>query len=137
MDKEFIPYQEAIELKELGFDDPCFTHYLNSVLLTNSLVVDKREINSYFDQIRVAAPLYQQAFRWFRKNYRLHSEITVGVKGFTFLWRPYYDTNGKNPNNSVFDIESFKGQFVFFESFEEAELACLKELIKITKNKLD
>ena len=29
MEKEFIPYQEALLLKELGFDEPCFTHYFS------------------------------------------------------------------------------------------------------------
>ena len=24
MEKEFIPYEQALELKELGFDRPCF-----------------------------------------------------------------------------------------------------------------
>ena len=28
MNKEFIPYEQALALKELGFDEPCFGHYL-------------------------------------------------------------------------------------------------------------
>ena len=27
MDKEFIPYEQALALKELGFDEPCFATY--------------------------------------------------------------------------------------------------------------
>ncbi len=27
MNKEFIPYEQALELKELGFDEPCFGCY--------------------------------------------------------------------------------------------------------------
>jgi hypothetical protein len=27
MEKEFTPHQEALELKELGFDEPCFGYY--------------------------------------------------------------------------------------------------------------
>ena len=27
MDKEFIPYEQALALKELGFDEPCFRWY--------------------------------------------------------------------------------------------------------------
>ena len=30
MEKEFVPYTEALELKELGFDEPCFAYYLTS-----------------------------------------------------------------------------------------------------------
>ena len=34
MIKEFIPYQQALALKELGFDEPCFMTYLNGKLDT-------------------------------------------------------------------------------------------------------
>lgn len=27
LEKEFVPYQESIELKELGFNEPCFSYY--------------------------------------------------------------------------------------------------------------
>ena len=27
MNKEFIPYEQALELKELGFDEPCLGCY--------------------------------------------------------------------------------------------------------------
>ncbi len=28
MNKEFIPYEQALALKELGFDEPCFGYYV-------------------------------------------------------------------------------------------------------------
>jgi hypothetical protein len=48
MNKEFVPYQEALELKELGFDIPSISGY------------------SYpdSDNLLTQAILYQQAFRW-------------------------------------------------------------------------
>jgi hypothetical protein len=27
MEKDFVPYEEALALKELGFDEPCFAVY--------------------------------------------------------------------------------------------------------------
>ncbi len=30
MDKEFVPYEPSLALKELGFDEPCFGTYLSS-----------------------------------------------------------------------------------------------------------
>ena len=27
MMKEFVPYNEALELRKLGFDEPCFGYY--------------------------------------------------------------------------------------------------------------
>ncbi len=29
MNKEFIPYEQALALKELGFDEPCFAWYVS------------------------------------------------------------------------------------------------------------
>jgi hypothetical protein len=27
MNKEFVPYEQALQLKELGFDEPCLGYY--------------------------------------------------------------------------------------------------------------
>ena len=64
MNKEFIPYEQALELKELGFYEGCIAHYekINGKI--------KLEVYSYdLDDAICAAPLYQQAFRWFRDKY--------------------------------------------------------------------
>ena len=29
MENEFIPYEQALALKELGFDEPCIGYYYN------------------------------------------------------------------------------------------------------------
>jgi hypothetical protein len=29
MNKEFVPYEESLALKELGFDEPCLAHWYN------------------------------------------------------------------------------------------------------------
>jgi hypothetical protein len=59
MKKEFIPYEEALAFKELGFDEPCFSVYYNGEYhehgIQNQFLHEKNECS---------APLYQQAFRW-------------------------------------------------------------------------
>jgi len=116
MNKEFIPYEEALALKELGFDEPCYGFY--------DEMNDNRVVGGLSDALN-SAPLYQQAFRWFREKYELVSEIQApdGKKG---KWNPtihkaygfgnYYDNNG-------------------FKTYEEAEIACLRKLIEIVKEK--
>jgi hypothetical protein len=69
MEKEFIPYKQALALKELGFDEPCFGRYyykesypmLNPNSGETELVF---EFGQYIKQteITILAPLYQQAF---------------------------------------------------------------------------
>ena len=42
MNKEFIPYSEALELKELGFDEHCFMiYYVNNILNRHFLLSQK------------------------------------------------------------------------------------------------
>jgi hypothetical protein len=30
MNKDFVPYEQALVLKELGFDEPCFGYYIDN-----------------------------------------------------------------------------------------------------------
>lgn len=110
MTQEFIPYEQALALKELGFDEPCFaTYYPNKQLDTKNYQNCTNTVGSKYDQL--TTPLYQQAFRWFRKKYNYHfsaNKFTNG-KWTTTYTREYYD------------------------SYEEAELACLRKLIEFAK----
>ena len=119
MNKEFIPYEQALELKELGFNEHCFGWFTNSYLRIGS-VVENKHVQGEDETL---APLYQQAFRWFREKHGLDYEITyAGKKGeyHAFSVEYIYGNNGNSP--SIF-------------SYEEAELACLKKLIIIVERK--
>jgi len=127
MIKEFIPYEPALELKELGFDEPCFGRYyykesypmLNPNSGETELVF---EFGQYIKQteITILAPLYQQAFRWFREKYDVHLGICHTMYGKFDCWT----NNGDLLEN---------GKYCDFKTYEEAELECLKKLIEIVK----
>ena len=108
MNKEFIPYEQALELKELGFlqDD------------TTCRCVQ----NEGFEEEKLGwGILYQQAFRWFREKYNWVGGIRrLSTHGRGFLIGDF----NKDDNNSFMIKES---------TYEEAELACLKKLIEIAK----
>jgi hypothetical protein len=77
------------------------------------------------------APLYQQAFRWFREKYDLEGIPFKNIKDNTF-WKDnfktaFYSIRGKY-NNVVYNTISEE-----IKSYEEAELECLKKLIEIVK----
>jgi hypothetical protein len=110
MNKEFIPYEQALELKELGFDEPCLSYFSESQQLHLC------RFENMSDRGFVSAPTYQQAFRWFREKYGLDNAIMKD--------KFVVETNEDLP-------EWYYG----FKTYEEAELACLKKLIEITKNK--
>jgi hypothetical protein len=123
--QEFIPYEQALELKELGFDELSLDAYYKTTDGGVSLVRfpdEERQINYPFE--RIPAPLYQQAFRWFREEYQLYAWVKVEYEygGVT----PTYYITGKIQS----DIAGGA-----FNTYEEAELACLKKLIKLIKNK--
>ena len=60
MEKEFIPYEQAVALKELGFDEKCLSCYLYEVE-TFSWELNYQISNNSIPWI-ISAPLYQQAF---------------------------------------------------------------------------
>ena len=114
MNKEFIPYEQALELKELGFKEECAAHYLD---------VDDLELKwniyrnlSFNTDKCLQAPLYQQAFRFFRDKYK----FTYSIGNTNIVVIHFLGTTQLLQNN---------------DSYEAAELACLKKFIEIGKNK--
>jgi hypothetical protein len=121
MNKEFIPYEEALALKELGFNEPCLAFYTYEGKFSNEL-----SFNEYKNTaLKTSAPLYQQAFKWFREKYNWHHQIKIDDKSYYF-----YDciSNKVGNHNIVIQREHSK-------TYEDSELECLKKLIGIVKNK--
>lgn len=140
MEKEFVKYEQALALKELGFDEPCFgsweTKYVKVPTYTHS--ISEFYKNSNHPVGKFTAPTYSAAFRWFRQNYGLyhniwnltHGEPTDLIpNGFAFSIDEYWITIiGKN------ELGYFKK---YYETYEEAESACLIKLIEICKTKIN
>ena len=105
MSKEFIPYEEALALKKLGFDEPC-TKY------------------DYPDFVEsIPAPLYQQAFRFFREEYGLVCGVREVCKGkYSF---------------EIERWEDYSFSSIGVDSWAMAELACLRKLIEIVNQNKD
>lgn len=115
VDKEFVPYEEALALKELGFDEPCFAVYFNT---TQQLYFDKY-INEFTKDVRTLAPIFSQAFRWFDEHTDLMGFVVPSIKDNHFDWLIRIDWEE--------EIECEEA----YSSRIEAELACLKQLIEI------
>jgi hypothetical protein len=124
MNKEFIPYEQALELKELGFDEhswgACYYEFKDRgntyILLNTPDSMDSRD--------GVKAPLYQQAFRWFREKHQLFSWVLVE-----------YEYGGYSCGIYITGVRQSDIANGPYSTYEEAELACLKKLIEIVKNK--
>lgn len=128
MEKEFVPYELALELKELGFDKPCIKGFyekqeLFTVVSTPVDFNNKEQLGEL-----VSAPLYQQAFRFFRVKYNILANVYSNASGFLYEW---HDTiGGTHRGDSGYDGINESG---CWDSYEEAELACLRKLIEIVK----
>ena len=135
MENEFLPYELAVKLKELGFDEPCLGFYNHQGQLILMAQEDESSIemykNSYVEMgMQYAAPLFQQAFRWFREKHNFVGTILGDgfngeLKGY------YYSITEQGWINYYESIDDGK----WYESYEEAELACLNKLIEIVKEK--
>ena len=122
--KEFVPYEQSLVLKELGFDEPCFAFYNGKFIQSTEFDFDS--YNSIDVGHHPLAPTFSQAFRWFRKKYKIHSVINLTIIGTWYF--ELYDLNDKR--NA--EIKTNQNEF---KTPEEAELACLIKLIEIVKNK--
>ena len=61
LEKEFISYEQAVALKQLGFDEECMGYYSGD---TNSLLIRPAMARINRPDNVVTAPLKQQVFRW-------------------------------------------------------------------------
>jgi hypothetical protein len=128
MNKEFVPHEQALKLKELGFDEPCFGLYHKDGFLSLTISISHEQ---YYGQ-ECLAPTYQQAFRFFRDKNNLEYQISKSANG------NYYATIHKNTQEYLDTIASLRyacfDEVVDCYSYEEAESECLKKLIEIVKN---
>lgn len=140
MEKEFVPYELSLQLKELGFDYPCIMCYYG----ISNADKDKKErlylssgmgkvCNSHLIEKEngITAPLFQQVFRWFREKYNLHPSFTryksSSVNREPTIFSDLYKIHIIDENaDKIFYVGDFN-------SFEEAEVECLKKLIEICK----
>jgi hypothetical protein len=133
MNKEFIPYEQALELKELDYDKPCLASWN---FYTRELNYNGQpSIFSSEDVIQL--PTFSQAFRWFRDKHNIQSCIKFTYAEHSFEIHFEKLANGETPSVMVRHfVDSWLGlNLGLFKTYEEAELECLKKLIEIVKNK--
>ena len=136
MTKEFVPYEQSLALKELGFDEPCFGVLCEEI----KMVRVNDELRNWNDNVRngetTSAPTFSQCFRWFREKYEWQHSIEPTADqhshqlGYNYwIWNyktgEEYHTMPKNRPSGDWE----------YKTYEEAELECLIKLIEIVKNK--
>lgn len=116
MNDLFIPYEQALELKELGFTEDCLQYVWKSTNLSK-----ESKLKDATDDDYIGLLIYSQAFKFFRdKGYAIIDKI--------------FDEDRIMYAKDIIHLDSkklYKG--ARFNSYEEAELECLKQLIELEK----
>jgi len=101
MKKQFVTYEIALKLKELGFDEKCFALFNSSHNNPDpypTINLDREGFNelTYMDwntlyvkdsnKHLVSAPLWQQVIDWLREEYKFHIGISVNQFGYGFMY---------------------------------------------------
>jgi len=132
MKREFLTYEQSLDMRAIGFNEPCLAYYDKDGDFLGDISVNEDTDNLYtnadfvmyqdFKVADVSAPTFSQAFRWFREKYDLFG--VVEGKGYDHKRYYVYSINGKwHPSQPGLD------------TYEEAEVACLNKLIEIIKTK--
>jgi hypothetical protein len=129
MEKEFIPYELALRMKQLGFDEPCFGFH--SKIHGLMMVKTSGSSSLYKDAGECLAPTFSQAFRWFREKYDLYHVITIADLG-------KYETGNPDFQCAIYSKDPVLiTNMNKYNTYEEAELECLKKLIEIVESKTE
>ena len=122
MESLFIKYDQALSLKELGFNQRCLGQYSTHQGDKWIFSIDLSNEGQYpTTSPACIAPTFSQAFRWFRDKYDLYYTIE-GSKKYGFAFFIYYENDDKG------ELKSKE-----YSTYEEAEQECLIKLIEITK----
>ena len=128
MEEQFIPYELALKLKELGFDEECFGwwSWINGNTASfYSYPMSNKKMDEYnMSPKNCSAPLWQQAFDWFELKHKLYSVIENVLLSFGIV-----DCR----NNNTLIIKPIDHDDTY-KSREEVRLECLKKLIELCKN---
>jgi hypothetical protein len=140
MNKEFIPYEESLELRRLGFnelcicwhDSSCICWYNSKKELGVDILIGFGLSDVLFDQEKMdsddhcLAPTFSQAFRWFREKHNLRCQINyIGGLINESTWWDISIIGHYNMDPKEWEMK--------YQPYEEAELACLRKLIELIK----
>ena len=124
MEKEFVTYELALKMKELGYNEPCFGFH--SKIHGLMMVKTSGSSSLYKDAGECLAPTYSQAFRWFREMYGLDS----------FCRQTNLDGRSYFKISRIETDEIIRGYSNFTSTYEEAEIACLTKIIEIEEERI-
>ena len=136
MKSQFITYKEAKQLHKLGFSEECFAGYLKKEKTLWIGYVSSEGGEQFNRNYHILAPTFSQAFRWFREKFSIQATIEPTKDQYRFeLGFNYWIWNTKTGEEWFTEPKDRPAGDYVFDTYEEAELECLKKLIEIVKEK--
>lgn len=120
MEEKFVPYELALKLKKLGFNEECLGYYDCTNLHTPELIILKMSNKDFM--FGCSAPLWQQAFDWFIEEKDLYADI-------------YRTGNLFSANMEDMLMGNSLCEVCKEVSYEEARQVCLEKLIELVEFK--
>ena len=130
MKDQFIPYHLALQLKQLGFNKQCMAAYfhpnLEEIKYPN---IFKTDDSLNMGELFCTAPLWQQAFDYFREQHKLLSSISQP-------FNQEYCFEIKNLKYVKKEGELSSMQSKVFTLYSDAKNKCLERLIQEIQSNL-
>ena len=133
MKKQFVTYEIALKLKELGFDKPCFGFFDGSRNNKLWYEMPNKGIN-YIPTYAILAPLWQQVIDWLANTHKIFIEIRFADKTLTVYEFCVYKTFEELVKNTTERIGLGDDRKVYTTYSEVREKAILKA-IELCQNK--
>lgn len=134
LEKDFVPYELAVKLKRIGFNEPCLASWSNTYELQSYVEL---KLGYIIDgpQNYINAPTFSQVFKWFREKYGLYSWVKLHngytndsfYKTLPITWTIMESESGKQYYERDIDNN------YLYDTYEQAQLACLYKLIEIAE----
>lgn len=132
-EQEFISYEQALSLRDIGFDEPCLGYFdTEGLKVSYDRYQNPENRNSLFPEPdttnnpKVSAPLYQQTFQWFREKHGYNCFVVSNDVGKFYYYR-------ENLHNRKDDSEPELTPK--FDTYYEAQIACVDKLIQLISEK--
>jgi len=116
MEKYFVNYEIALELKEVGFNETCFKVYDEEGFIQDEKIMDELKLT------KILAPLWDQVFDWLRIKHNVFAcPIFSHING-----KGYWVTFGKMGKtcNSEYNFDTYEQarEYVILEAIKLIEI---------------
>ena len=144
----FIPLELNIKLRNLGFDEPCFSYMISNFnnMISNNVSMKMKITNSKLKKEaqvyklsfkgvlpdRVAAATYDQAFDFIQDKFGMTGLIFSDGFNWTFDLRWVEDDFTKYPS---INFPKSELERIWSDTYKKAKLKCLIKLIEIADEK--